>query len=163
MHRHRKPPTTKKQEGIILMASLILLGIVTVLGVTSTRDVSLQTAMSTNSQIGLETFDAALSEIRAQIANMRVDNTNLQNLLGNSNIENIDTESKLGSEYKDLQSKRGMISSVTLRYTGKGALTSGFSADSFTAQGFELTSTVTMSGVATGSTQIQGVNYAAPK
>lgn len=61
-----QPPRVPKQQGIVLVASLLLLLIVTLLGLSAFRDIAVQEKVSSNFRMKTMTFETANSAVQDQ-------------------------------------------------------------------------------------------------
>lgn len=64
--RRAQPPKAGKEQGIVLVASLLLLLIVTMLGLSAFRDISIQEKVSHNFRMKTMTFEIANSAVQDQ-------------------------------------------------------------------------------------------------
>ncbi len=67
-----QPPRAGKEQGIVLVASLLLLLIVTMLGLSAFRDISIQEKVSSNFRMKTMTFETANSAVQDQWPSLMV-------------------------------------------------------------------------------------------
>lgn len=63
-----------KQQGAVLIVSLVMLTILTVIAVGTTTDVGLQANMAKNSQLSIRAFNASLSQLNTRFNTLTINN-----------------------------------------------------------------------------------------
>lgn len=164
--------SASSQQGVTLIVALVLLLIMTVVGLAATDSSKLQLLMSRNAQLQQGAYQLALSEINGQVDTYDNDITLLMDAI--TTLEVVDgggavTQqagvlilSTVDIEMNDIASDENMEQVVELSFTGDGTPPSGFSVGSFVGKTFLVNSNANVGATGIGSSQSQGLNYAAP-
>lgn len=154
------PPN--KQKGATLLVSLVLLLLLTIIGISSIEDVSLQSNMVRNSQFKMQAFNVALSESSAQYEGLT--DLFLQPLM--------ETKSSYAFSQEELamaSADNPFVQSAAINFVGNAG---GFVARGpagangmgiFDTYYFEINSQASLTNTGTQSNQIQGFQNIGPK
>ncbi|MFQ3324326.1 MAG: hypothetical protein ACI90U_002152 [Pseudomonadales bacterium] len=159
--------STKKQQGVTLIVTLIILVAMTTLGLSSIRNTSIQQAIIKNTQFLMSSRNVAKSEINGQL--------NIINQGGPEDDDQMimDLKSSLTGAINDaalttsstVQPTYGQTLTLTKDNEYGPVPTGGFSFQGETTMnGFTgtITSTADLNGSAANSTQVQGFWYLTP-
>jgi len=75
------PAPDRKQGGAVLIVCLVMLTILTIIGIGTTTDISFQSNMVRNSQLRLNAFNTALSELNGQFYKLESADAGAEDLL----------------------------------------------------------------------------------
>ena len=111
-HGARLKLSVRRERGATLIVSLILLLILTIVGSSAIDNVSMQVRMTRNAHLEMETYQIALSEIVAQLRQLREDISPLDDALINETTE---------MEYEELEmTPENFVQNVGVAYAGEG-------------------------------------------
>lgn len=156
------PAPGRKQDGAVLIVCLVMLTILTIIGIGTTTDISFQSNMVRNSQLRLNAFNTALSELNGQYRKMVDENsedilTDALNL-GEATIPTADlTQTSANNPFSQ-------EATVVYLEQGLGQVTGSTigSATANSAYYFELNSIVELDNTGVGSSQTSGIVRLAP-
>lgn len=163
--------SASNQRGVTLIVALVLLLIMTIVGLAATDSSKLQLLMSRNSQLQQSAYQLALSEINGQVDAYENDITLLVDAMATLQVVDGGVVTQQAGvlsltagdiEMNDVASDDNMGLTVELSFTGDGTLPSGFSVGSFVGKTFLINSRANVGATGIGSSQSQGLNYAAP-
>ncbi|GAA5317388.1 MAG: hypothetical protein AseanaTS_25930 [Candidatus Pelagadaptatus aseana] len=160
--RLNHPISAKEQKGATLLVSLVLLLLLTIIGISSIEDVSLQSNMVRNSQFKMQAFNVALSESNAQYANVN------QNFLS-AIIQSAEAYIYSGEELAMTSPDNPFQQDVVMNYDGNaGGVVAKKASKAMDLQGFDtyyfsLDSDASLTNTGTQSSQVQGIEYIGPK
>lgn len=75
MQRQHNRLHQNKQQGAVLVVSLVMLTIITVIAIGTTSDVGFQANMATNSQISLRAFNASMGQLNTTYNDLKKDDS----------------------------------------------------------------------------------------
>lgn len=161
-----KHSITKRSEqtGAVLLISLIMLLLLTIIGVSSVEDMTLQSNMTRNSQFKMQAFNTAYSETVAQYQQLSGNISPLTLAMASINAIAFDPASLFMPS-----ASNPFKQTVSLNFEGsKGAHVADTEAGMMELSGyedmaFELNSTAKLQNTGSQSDQLQGLNYTAPK
>jgi len=144
----------RRQEGATLIVALVLLLLLTIFGIAASQSVELQVKSTQIAQGRYESFQAAYSEIIAQVnSSTTADNdlvtTLFVNAINSTTMEHDLTNAEIISDIQHVNQE------ATIRFLGVGGLVSGSEIDSQVYR-FELDSVAT-SSLDVDSNQTQGI------
>jgi type IV pilus assembly protein PilX len=151
-----------KQRGATLLVSLVLLLLLTIIGISSIEDVSLQSNMVRNSQFKMQAFNIAFSESNAQYDTI---NQNFLSTIIQSNAP----YSYGAAELAMLSGDNPFQQDVVMNYDGNAGGVVAKSASKamdltqFDTYYFSLESNAALTNTGTRSDQVQGIQYIGPK
>ena len=163
-----------KQSGATLLVSLIMLLILTIIGVSSIEDMSLQSNMTRNSQFKMQAFNTSLSESEAQIPLLFNQIAILQSAMNASDSTQRIADADLVMVTADksinpfdqtvdvIHIPTEVASGDDTNFTQATAVSGGYSMGSITKENFELNSISTLPSSGSKSDQLQGLRYTAP-
>lgn len=149
----------KRQEGAVLVISLVLLLVLTLMGVAGMNTSTMQERMAANAQNSNRAFQGAESSVWALLEQLY---DNDLSLLRDS-MKSADEKSNVVSY--TLDSSQGITGTHQARYLGEVIITSGSSMDAnesspmLKGYRYELKGTATMAGSGAGTTIYKGIEY----
>ncbi|MFT6491931.1 MAG: Tfp pilus assembly protein PilX [Porticoccus sp.] len=160
--RSGTPTPDRKQDGAVLIVCLVMLTILTIIGIGTTTDISFQSNMVRNSQLRLNAFNTALSELNGQYRKMvdenREDILNEAQLLGPVTIPAGDlTQTSANNPF----SQEATV--VYLAPCESGQATGSMIGGAIQELCFELNSIVELDNTGVGSSQTIGIKRLVPK
>ena len=162
--RSGTPAPDRKQGGAVLIVCLVMLTILTIIGIGTTTDISFQSNMVRNSQLRLNAFNTALSELNGQYRKMvdenREDILNEAQFSGPVTIPAADlTQTSANNPFSQ------EVTVVYLAPCGSGQATGSMigSGSPFQEFCFELNSIVELDNTGVGSSQTSGIKRLVPK
>lgn len=160
-----------KQSGATLLVSLIMLLILTIIGVSSIEDMSLQSNMTRNSQFKMQAFNTSLSESEAQIPRLLSQIVLLQSAMNSStstatipagDLVMPSANNPFDQEVSVLHIPAVTDTGDTTNFNQATTVSGGFSMGAVTKENFELNSISTLANSGSKSDQLQGLRYTAP-
>jgi type IV pilus assembly protein PilX len=161
----------KNQSGAALLVSLIMLVILTIIGVSSIEDITLQSNMTRNSQFKMQAFNTALSESEAQVPRLLTEIVLLQNAMNdpNNTVAIPDTDFVMASSSNPFDQSVDIIymepstdAGDDTNFSQGSAVAGGYSMGSITEAAYDMNSVATLPNSGSKSDQIQGLRYTAP-
>lgn len=149
----------KRQEGAVLVISLVLLLVLTLMGVAGMNTSTMQERMAANAQNSNRAFQGAESSVWALLEQLY---DNDLSLLRDSMKS---ADSKSGVVNYTLDSAKGITGTQQARYLGEVIITSGSSMDAnesspmLKGYRYELKGTSKMAGSGAGTTIYKGIEY----
>ena len=167
----RKKHNIIKQSGATLLVSLVMLMVLTIIGVSSIEDLSLQNNMTRNSQLKMQAFNTSLSESEAQIPQLFNSIATLQAAMNaTDSTEPVAAASLvMPSAANPFQQTVTVIhipvatdAADTTGFDQGAVVAGGYSLDAITKESFELNSISELVSSGSKSDQLQGLRYTAP-
>jgi Tfp pilus assembly protein PilX len=167
----RKKHNIIKQSGATLLVSLVMLLVLTIIGVSSIEDLSLQNNMTRNSQFKMQAFNTSLSESEAQIPLLFNSIVTLQNAMNasdsiepiaNANLVMPSTANPFLQTVRVIHIPVATDATDTTGFVQGGVVAGGYSLDAITKESFELNSIAELLSSGSKSNQLQGFRYTAP-
>lgn len=160
--RSGTPAPDRKQGGAVLIVCLVMLTILTIIGIGTTTDISFQSNMVRNSQLRLNAFNTALSELNGQYRKMVDENS--EDIL--TEALNTGQAAIPAADLTQTSADNPFAQSASVVYLEQGlgqvtGTTIG-SATSNSAYYFELNSIVELDNTGVGSSQTSGIVRLAP-
>lgn len=156
------PAPGRKQDGAVLIVCLVMLTILTIIGIGTTTDISFQSNMVRNSQLRLNAFNTALSELNGQYRKMVDENS--EDLL--TDALNLGEATIPAGDLTQTSVNNPFSQEATVVYLeqGLGQVTGSTigSATANSAYYFELNSIVELDNTGVGSSQTSGIVRLAP-
>lgn len=149
----------KRQEGAVLVISLVLLLVLTLIGVAGMNSSTMQERMAANAQNSNRAFQGAESSVWALLEQLY---DNDLSLLRDS-MKSADEKSSVVSY--TLDSAKGITGTHQARFLGEVIITSGSSMDANESSSllkgyrYELKGTAEMAGSGAGTTIYKGIEY----
>lgn len=156
-------PALNAQRGAALLVSLILLLLLTIIGISSIEDASLQSNMARNSQFKMQAFNVSFSESNAQYN--AADEDFLAEVRRAQGATHIYSEDEMAMYSAD----NPFTQNVVLNYTGNtGAYVAknakrAVGIGDFDTYNYQLDSSASLPNTGTESLQYQGLLYIGPK
>ena len=166
--RSSTPAPDRKQGGAVLIVCLVMLTILTIIGIGTTTDISFQSNMVRNSQLRLNAFNTALSELNGQYR--RLDNAadaSTDNLLNEAlDLGELGEAPIPAADLTQTSANNPFSQSVTIVYLGKEI--KPVDGEEVGVEGgptyyFELNSIVELDNTGIGSNQTIGITQLKPK
>ncbi len=160
--RSSTPAPDRKQGGAVLIVCLVMLTILTIIGIGTTTDISFQSNMVRNSQLRLNAFNTALSELNGQYRKMVDENS--EDILTEALSTGQATIPAADLTQTSADNPFDQTASVVYLEEGLGQITGTTigSATSNSAYYFELNSIVELDNTGVGSSQTSGIVRLAP-
>ena len=160
--RSSTPAPDRKQGGAVLIVCLVMLTILTIIGIGTTTDISFQSNMVRNSQLRLNAFNTALSELNGQYRKMVDENS--EDILTEALSTGQATIPAADLTQTSADNPFDQTASVVYLEEGLGQITGTTigSATSNSAYYFELNSIVELDNAGVGSSQTSGIVRLAP-
>lgn len=160
--RSSTPAPDRKQGGAVLIVCLVMLTILTIIGIGTTTDISFQSNMVRNSQLRLNAFNTALSELNGQYRKMVDENS--EDILTEALSTGQATIPAADLTQTSADNPFAQTASVVYLEEGLGQITGTTigSATSNSAYYFELNSIVELDNTGVGSSQTSGIVRLAP-
>ncbi|WP_273428547.1 PilX N-terminal domain-containing pilus assembly protein [Marinobacter sp.] len=149
----------RRQQGAVLIVSLIILLVLTLIGIAGMNTSVLQERMAVNAQNSNRAFQAAESSVRALADELYADDLTLLR----ESMKDANDKSSVKTFTAD--AANGITATYQAEYLGEVIITSGSSMDanesSTLLKGFryELRGTATMDGTGAASTVFTGIEY----
>lgn len=159
MNQTELPNLARRQQGAVLIVSLIILLVLTLIGIAGMNTSVLQERMAVNAQNSNRAFQAAESSVRALADELYADDLTLLK----ESMKNANDKSSVKTFTAD--AANGITATYQAEYLGEVIITSGSSMDanesSTLLKGFryELRGTATMDGTGAASTVFTGIEY----
>ncbi len=159
MNQTQLPNLVRRQQGAVLIVSLIILLVLTLIGVAGMNTSVLQERMAVNAQNSNRAFQAAESSVRALADELYADDLTLLR----ESMKDANDKSSVKTFTAD--AANGITATYQAEYLGEVIITSGSSMDanesSTLLKGFryELRGTATMDGTGAASTVFTGIEY----
>lgn len=153
------PSLARRQQGAVLIVSLIILLVLTLVGIAGMNTSVLQERMAVNAQNSNRAFQAAESSVRALADELYADDLTLLR----ESMKDANDKSSVKTFTAD--AANGITATYQAEYLGEVIITSGSSMDanesSTLLKGFryELRGTATMDGTGAASTVFTGIEY----
>jgi len=159
MNQTELPNLAGRQQGAVLIVSLIILLVLTLIGIAGMNTSVLQERMAVNAQNSNRAFQAAESSVRALADELYADDLTLLR----ESMKDANDKSSVKTFTAD--AANGITATYQAEYLGEVIITSGSSMDanesSTLLKGFryELRGTATMDGTGAASTVFTGIEY----
>lgn len=159
MNQTELPNLARRQQGAVLIVSLIILLVLTLVGIAGMNTSVLQERMAVNAQNSNRAFQAAESSVRALADELYADDLTLLR----ESMKDANDKSSVKTFTAD--ATNGITATYQAEYLGEVIITSGSSMDanesSTLLKGFryELRGTATMDGTGAASTVFTGIEY----
>ena len=160
----------KRQRGAVLIVCLIMLTILTIIAVGTVDDIGFQSQMTRNTQIQMDTFNVAMSELNGQYDEIRQDETLLQQALVADNDYSITltndqlTQASTENPYTQTVSVEFLDPDTTDNASIEAQMHGDEigSSETPTAYNFEVHSRAELTDTSIGSNQTMGVSRVKP-
>ena len=161
--------TRKQQSGAVLLISLVMLLLLTIIGVSSVDDMTLQSNMTRNSQFKMQAHNTAYSESNAHFLDLVQVFEDTQQIDLLQEVQTTTTKVFDPSGLHMASASNPFKQTLSINYTGAaGALVTRnvsqmMEAGAYEVQRFEYNSVAWLPNSGTRSDQLQGISYPAPK